>query len=116
MQSYGPGAAWEAHFLSYSDLLAVLDKGYILVPGDSRTTASPVGKKSYVFNRYSRSFTAPAFVTGLYLMSLSKKKMLSPQQFINKLIETGTTIEYENYNLKRRLYHIVNPERFLESF
>ncbi len=115
-ESYGPGEAWEARFLSYTDILTILDKGYILVPGDSRTTASPAGKGRYVFNRYERSFTAPALVAGLYILSLSKNTALSPQLFIDRIIETGDVVKFRKYNLERKLYHIVNPKRLFDSF
>jgi hypothetical protein len=63
----------------------------LVIPMDSRTTASPTGASDYVFYRQGGwSWVAP-YLAGLYALACQVKPDVTPELFWEKALETGAT-------------------------
>jgi hypothetical protein len=112
-RSYSPGSWWSKSFYQNPDRLEI--DSTLLVPMDSRCTASPNGKDRYVF--YSAcgvSWSIP-YIAGLYALACQVKPSITPQEFWNIALETGNTIETDKNSIKYRLGKIANPIKLIES-
>jgi len=65
----------------------------LLVPMDSRATASPTGATDYVFYRTGGMSWAVPYVAGLYALSCQVKPDITPAQFWAKALETGDVVD-----------------------
>lgn len=80
----------------------------LLIPMDSRCTASPTGTSDYVFYRTGgMSWTAP-YVAGLYALACQVNPDITPEVFWEEALNTGDVN-------KQNLGKIVNPAKLLES-
>jgi hypothetical protein len=68
----------------------------LLVPMDSRTTASPGGTGEYVFYRRGAWSWAIPYVAGVYALAAQVKPTLTPDEFWSAAMKTGRTIEREH--------------------
>jgi len=87
-ESYEPGIWWAKNFyagIRYSDRL--------LVPMDSRTTASPSGVGEYVFYRQGGWSWAIPYIAGIYALATQAKPTLTPDEFWFTAMKTGRVIE-----------------------
>jgi len=90
-ESYEPGIFWAKNFYAggqFSDEL--------LVPMDSRTTASPGGTDEYVFYRRGGLSWAIPYIAGVYALAAQVKPALTPDEFWQTAMKTGRTIELEH--------------------
>jgi hypothetical protein len=90
-ESYGPGMWWAKGFYAgnqFSDRL--------LVPMDSRTTASPGGKGEYVFYRQGGWSWAIPYIAGIYALAAQAAPTLTPDEFWSIAMKTGRTIELKH--------------------
>jgi subtilisin family serine protease len=86
-ESYEPGLWWAKEFYAgnqFSDRL--------LVPMDSRTTASPGGAGEYVFYRQGGWSWSIPYIAGIYALSAQTKPTLTPDEFWLTAMRTGRTI------------------------
>jgi len=103
-QSYEPGLFWAKNFYAnplYDNLL--------LVPMDSRTTASPTGKNEYVFYRTGGVSWAIPYIAGMYALAAQVKPQITPQEFWKIALETGQTIEIIHEGQTHQLGPILDP-------
>lgn len=110
--SYLPGSFWANMFYKNPEML---NDSTLLVPMDSRCTASQSGEKSYVF--YSNggwSWSIP-YVAGLYALACQVKPSVTPHEFWNKALDTGNIIEIDKDGKKYKFGKIVNPVKLIES-
>jgi hypothetical protein len=112
INSYFPGSWWAKMFYRDPDKFKI--DSTLLVPMDSRCTASQSGINSYVF--YSNggwSWSIP-YIAGLYALSCQVKPSVTPREFWNKALETGDVIELEKENKKYRFGTIINPVKLMD--
>ena len=110
---YKPGAFWKSR---YFDGTYDLGQDTLLVPMDSRCTASPTGQEDYVF--YSSggwSWSIP-YIAGLYALSCQVDSSITPEVFWQKALETGSTIDIEGNGKTFKLGKIVDPIKLIKSF
>ena len=103
VQSYGPHHWWgDAMWRTNS-------QNQILVPMDSRTTASPTGHDEYVFYRGGGLSWAIPWLAGLYAVACQVEPDITPGRFWELALSTGSTIEIEHNQEIRDFGKIVNP-------
>jgi hypothetical protein len=110
--SYLPGSWWAKMFYKNPEML---NDSTLLLPMDSRCTASQSGEKCYVF--YSNggwSWSIP-YVAGLYALACQVKPNVTPHEFWKISLETGNIIELDKDGKKYKLGKIVNPVKLIES-
>ena len=81
-------------------------KNAFCFPCGAKTVALGVKMDEYVFEHYS-SIYASAFAAGLYLLAKSVKESITPYEFFDLGIKTGT--------FKKGVGTIINPTRLIES-
>lgn len=108
--SYRPGSFWAERFYQSPDLV----RDRILVPMDSRTTASPTGQDDYVFYRQGGLSWAVPYLVGVYALGLQVKPDLTPEEFYQAGLETGGFNEFERDGRTYRLGPILNPVELIE--
>jgi hypothetical protein len=115
ISSYVPGAKWSNNFYSFNYYSKATEA--LLVPCDSRTTASPTGESDYVFNTIGSENISSSFIGGLYALACQVKEDITPGVFWKTAISTGDIIKIKSpyldntYTLRR----IVNPEKLIKS-
>jgi hypothetical protein len=87
-ESYEPGMFWAKSFLAgarFTDRL--------LVPMDSRTTASPTGPTDYVYYRHGGWSWSIPYIAGLYALAAQVDPAITPERFWPLAMKTGRTIK-----------------------
>lgn len=110
--SYAPGMFWQKYFVKTSGSIV---KNALLVPMDSRCTASPTGEHDYVFYREGGWSWSIPYVAGLYALACQVRPDVTPELFWKTALETGATIPL---NIEGKAYPfgaIAQPERLLEK-
>ena len=88
-ESYTPGLFWAAAF-SIGRM-----RGRVLIPMDSRTTASPTGQTEYVFYREGGwSWVAP-YIAGLYALAAECDPAVTPKRFWKAVLDHGRWTSYQ---------------------
>ncbi len=103
-ESYEPGLFWAKEFYAgyqFSDRL--------LVPMDSRTTASPAGKDEYVFYRAGGWSWSIPYIAGAYALAAQVKPTITPDEFWQLALQTGRTIELKHEGKTIRFGPILDP-------
>jgi hypothetical protein len=108
--SYGPGWWWADSFYANG-----MPNQRLLVPMDSRTTASPTGDDEYVFYAQGGWSWAIPYIAGLYALAVQVDPEITPERFWRIAMETGTTNQAERDGRVRSLGPIVNPTALIES-
>lgn len=111
--SFAPGSWWATMFWSGQMRFQPGDR--LLVPMDSRTTASPTGPNDYVF--YSSggwSWSVP-WVAGLYALACEVKPDITPQEFWSQSLRTGRTITVHHDGKEFPFGTIADPVALIES-
>ncbi|MBN1800825.1 MAG: hypothetical protein JW891_04920 [Candidatus Lokiarchaeota archaeon] len=85
--------------------------GRVLVPMDSRTTASPTGIGDYVFYRAGGWSWAIPYIAGAYALACQVDPAITPARFLEIAIETGVPLFYQGYNIGK----IINPNHIIVS-
>jgi len=109
-ESYEPGLSWASDFYEgerHSDQL--------LVPMDSRTTASPTGQSEYVFLREGGVSWSIPYIAGLYALAAQVDPEITPERFWSLALETGRTIELMHDGETIPLGPIVDPVALIEK-
>lgn len=112
INSYIPGSWWSNSYYKTPDEYNI--DSLLLVPMDSRCTASQSGKNSYVFYSNNGVSWSIPYIAGLYALSCQVKPSVTPAEFWNKALETGDIIEIEKNNKKYKFGTIVNPVKLME--
>lgn len=86
----------------------------LLIPMDSRVTASPTGVDDYVFYRKGGISWSVPYVAGLYALACQVKPDITPDVFWEEAFETSDIIFVDNSS-KEQLGKIVNPTRLIEK-
>jgi hypothetical protein len=91
-ESQRPGLWWVNQFYAENPEAAATSEN-LLVPMDSRCTASPTGAEDYVFYREGGWSWAVPYIAGLYALSCQVKPEITPEVFWAKAIETGDSVK-----------------------
>lgn len=110
--SYGPGLWWAGMVERAPDRFGA-DR--LLVPMDSRTTASPHGPNEYVFYRNGGWSWSIPWIAGLYALALEANPTLTPERFWDAAMHTGDFVEIRVAGQPVRFGPIANPVRLIES-
>lgn len=109
-ESYEPGLWWAERFYAgerFSDRL--------LIPMDSRTTASPLVNDEYVFYRQGGWSWSIPYIAGVYTLAAQVDPTITPQDFWSLAMETGRTIELEHNGEIISLGPIVDPVTLIDA-
>lgn len=90
------------------------DNSVLLIPMDSRCTASPTGVKDYVFYRQGGMSWSVPYVAGLYALACQVKPDITPDVFWEEAYNTSDTVSVSNDG-QDELGKIVNPVRLIEK-
>ncbi len=105
-ESYEPGLWWARDFYESAPSE---EPDHLLVPMDSRTTASFTGGDEYAFYRQGRASSCPPYIAGVYALAAQVKPEITPEKFWDLAVKTGRTIELEHEGEKRPFGPIIDP-------
>ena len=88
---------------------------YLLVPMDSRCTASPSGAEDYVYYAEGGWSWSVPYIAGLYALSCQVNPSITPEQFWTTAVKTGETVTIEKEGKKFPLGSIANPTALMEA-
>jgi hypothetical protein len=109
-QSYMPLPWWAQDFYEIG-----FPTDTLLIPMDSRTTASPTGKEDYVFySQGGMSWTVP-YLAGMYALAAQVKPNITPEQFWESALDTGRTIQVEHNGTGYQFGVILDPQALIEA-
>lgn len=108
--SYRPGLFWQDEFYENG-----LSSPTLLVPMDSRTTASPTGIDDYVFYRTGGWSWSMPYLAGTYALAAQVKPDLTPEEFWETALHTGRTIQIEHEGTSYELGVILDPPALIEA-
>ena len=114
--SFGPGAWWSRRVADYLSGKAKLPSGgveMLLIPMDSRCTASPTGVEDYAFYRQGGWSWVIPYVAGLYALACQVDPAVTPESFWSRALETGTPFKIEGNETSLTIGKIVDPEKLL---
>lgn len=104
VESYGPHHWWRDSMWRINS-----QNKQLLVPMDSRATASPTGHDEYVFYRGGGVSWAIPWLAGLYALACQVDPEITPGRFWELALQTGSTIEVEYDEEIRDFGKIANP-------
>jgi beta-lactamase regulating signal transducer with metallopeptidase domain len=111
-ESYEPGLFWAKGF--YNGRTG-FGPGYLLVPMDSRTTASPAGSDEYVFYRQGGLSWSVPYIAGVYALAVQVEPEITPERFWNLAMKTGRTIELEHKGERHSFGLIIDPVALISA-
>lgn len=108
--SYLPGSWWAKDFY-----VGKYGEPRLLVPMDSRTTASPNGNEDYVFYREGGWSWSIPYLAGMYALAAQVKPEITPEEFWKIAVETGQTIEILHEGKSYQLGPILDPAALIAA-
>jgi hypothetical protein len=108
--SYMPGLFWQEMFFNNDGWPAML-----LVPMDSRTTASEQGVEHYVFYRDGGLSWSIPYIAGMYALTVQVKPDITPEEFWAAAMQTGKTTQVRYAGQKYDFGVILNPQALIEE-
>ena len=108
--SYLPGSWWARDFYAGKYV-----EPRLLVPMDSRTTASPNGNEDYVFYREGGWSWSIPYLAGMYALAAQVKPEITPEEFWKIAVETGQTIEILHEGKSYQLGPILDPAALIAA-
>ncbi len=110
INSFKPGDWWEKSFYENPNFL---DKPALLVPMDSRCTASETGSQNYVFYRHGGWSWSIPYIAGLYALACQVSPELTPEKFWQAALKTGDKITITKDGKTYPLGLIANPGKII---
>jgi hypothetical protein len=107
-QSYEPGLWWQNDFYRQGSL-----KSTLLVPMDSRTTASPTGTEDYVFYRAGGWSWSVPYLAGMYALAVQVRPEITPEEFWATALQTGKTIQIQHNGKDYDFGVILDPQKLI---
>ena len=111
-ESFEPGLFWASRF--YRDTRRPASDS-LLVPMDSRTTASQTGADEYVFYREGGWSWSIPYIAGLYALAAQANPAITPKRFWLRALTTGRTIELTRDRRNIRFGPIADPVALIDS-
>jgi hypothetical protein len=90
-------------------------KKRLLVPMDSRTTASPTGENDYVFYREGGWSWSIPYIAGLYALAVQVDPRITPDRFWSLALDTGRDIQLERDGKSRTLGRVADSEALIAA-
>jgi len=115
VNSYTPGNFWEKRFYDDYQNYEKNINNTLLVPMDSRCTASPTGTSDYVFYANGGVSWSIPYISALYALGCQVNPDITPEMFFKDAISTGSVVDIEKDGQKYKLGTIVNPEKLIEQ-
>ena len=112
INSFKPGGWWEKSFYEKPNYL---DKPTLLVPMDSRCTASETGSQNYVFYRHGGWSWSIPYIAGLYALACQVSPGLTPEKFWQTALKTGDKITITKDGKTYPLGFIANPTTMIDK-
>jgi hypothetical protein len=103
-ESYRPGLWWAQMFYDGFRL-----SDFLLVPMDSRTTASPGGVDEYVFYRQGGWSWSIPYIAGAYALAAQVKPTITPDEFWQLALQAGRTIVLKQDGKEYQFGRILDP-------
>ncbi len=113
LSSYLPGSWWAKGF--YENPQSALRENTLLVPMDSRCTASPAGPRDYAFYRQGGWSWAIPYLAGLYAVACQAKPDVTPELFWKTALETGAVVQIPKDGKTFSLGKVVQPEALIKK-
>lgn len=110
-ESYEPGLWWKDYFYENG----LFSKNTLLVPMDSRTTASPTGVDDYVFYRIGGWSWSIPYLAGMYALAAQVKPEITPDEFWETALDTGRTIQIQHDGKEYEFGVILDPPALIET-
>lgn len=111
--SFTPGSWWAQSFWDGSRRFWPGER--LLVPMDSRTTASPTGADDYVsYSSGGWSWSVP-WIAGCYALACQVQPDITPEQFWKRALQTGKTIRVQHEGTTHEFGTIADPVALMES-
>lgn len=110
--SYEPGLFWAKQFHAG---IKKIGSRHLLIPMDSRTTASPHGPDEYVFYRVGGWSWSIPYIAGVYALAAQVEPAITPERFWMLAMKTGRTIELEKNGKKIPFGPILNPAKLIDA-
>ncbi|AGY77819.2 hypothetical protein LAbrini_18065 [Clostridium autoethanogenum] len=109
--SYTPGLWWQKDYYNgkYDS------NNTLLVPMDSRSTASPTGYNDYAFYREGGWSWSIPYIAGVYALACQVDPNIDPEEFWKVALKTGDTIEFKNKGKVYELGKIINPVKLIQN-
>ncbi|MFC1634098.1 S8 family serine peptidase [Planctomycetota bacterium] len=111
-ESYEPGLWWAKGFY---DSARMRGSDRLLIPMDSRTTASPCGSDKYVFYRQGGWSWSVPYIAVVYALAAQVEPDITPERFWDLAMKTGRTIELEYKGEKCPFGPIIDPVKLIGS-
>ncbi|MHC6180323.1 S8 family serine peptidase [Clostridium sp. JNZ X4-2] len=109
--SYTPGLFWQNEYYEGKYNL----NNTLLIPMDSRCTASPTGYKDYVFYREGGWSWSIPYIAGIYALSCEVKPSITPDEFWRTALKTGSTVKFGKNSKLCSSAKIINPLKLIQS-
>jgi hypothetical protein len=109
-ESYEPGSWWAEDFYRDPPLADTL-----LIPMDSRATASPTGADEYVFYREGGWSWSIPYIAGMYALAAQVRADVTPELFWSTALRTGRTIEIAHEGQSYSFGVILDPAALIHA-
>jgi len=109
-ESYEPGLWWVESYYSGEQF-----NDRLLVPMDSRTTASPTGNSDYTFYREGGWSWSIPYIAGVYALAAQIDPKITPEKFWATAMKTGKTIELKHDGKVINFGPIINPVALIDE-
>lgn len=113
INSYTQGAFWEKRFYDDYQSFEKNISNTLMVPMDSRCTASPTGTSDYVFYRNGGVSWSIPYISGLYALSCQVKTDITPEMFFKEAISTGNIKCIEKDGKEYKMGTVINPKQLM---
>lgn len=107
---YVPGMWWQQDF--YEQGIAPYT---LLVPMDSRTTASPTGRSDYVFYRQGGWSWSIPYLAGMYALAAQVAPDITPEKFWKAALQTGRATSIIQREKAYELGVILDPQALTKA-
>ena len=119
-ESYVPGLWWEKDFYAGTTLNSYPGNPpkrtlLLLVPMDSRTTASPTGTEDYAFYRQGGWSWSTPYLAGMYALAVQVKSDITPEEFWDTALKTGKTTQLQHEGKEYEFGVILDPQALIAA-
>ena len=113
--SHCPGLWWEQGYFAGGDYPGKPPTTPLLIPMDSRTTASPTGTEDYVFYREGGWSWSIPYIAGMYALATQVKPNITPEEFWETALQTGRTIQLQHDGKEYEFGVILDPQALIDA-
>ena len=110
--SYLPGSWWSSKFYAGQTRTP---QQILLVPMESRSTASPTGPQDYVHYPSGGASWAVPYLAGTYALAAQVKPDVTPEEFWATALQTGQTIQIAHDGKTYTLGTILDPQALIAA-